>query len=118
MTRQPLLWACKQQLNTHSQLKHSVRTASLELSLERSKHSVEIVTKDEDIRKLRLRECLLQDEVDELHEQLEEEQARLDDVESALDDALMSLDQQKAEAELAQNQIRTQSREVANLKVE
>jgi chromosome segregation ATPase len=94
-----------------------LRTASLELSLERSKHSVEIVTKDENIRKLRLSECLLQDQVDELHEQLDEEQARSDGLENALDDALLSLDQHKAEAELAQNQIRTQSREVANLKV-
>jgi len=59
----------------------------------------------------------LQDENNELHEQLEEEQARADELEEALDEMMMQLDQHKAEAELVQNQFRTQSREVANLKV-
>ncbi|KAF2446023.1 hypothetical protein P171DRAFT_520717 [Karstenula rhodostoma CBS 690.94] len=99
-------------------LKHSLRTASLELSLERSKHSVEVVAKDEDIRKLRVSQCLLRDENGDLHEQLEEEQARSEGVENELNGALAQLDEQTAAAELAQNQIRTQSREVANLKAE
>lgn len=59
----------------------------------------------------------MQDENNELHEQLEEEQARADELEEALDEMMMQLDQHKAEAELVQNQFRTQSREVANLKV-
>ncbi|KAL1597338.1 hypothetical protein SLS60_008922 [Paraconiothyrium brasiliense] len=98
-------------------LKHAVRLAGLELSLERSKHSVDIVAKDEDIRKLRVGQCLLQDENGDLHEQLEEEQARADDLENQLNQAHAELDVQIAAAELAQNQIRTQAREVANLKV-
>ncbi|KAF2477880.1 uncharacterized protein BDR25DRAFT_348191 [Lindgomyces ingoldianus] len=98
-------------------LQHSLRTAGLELSLERSKHSVQVVAKDEEIRKLRLSQLLLRDQIDDLHEQLEEEQARSDGLEVELDDALMQLDQLKADAELSQNQIRTQTREVANLKV-
>lgn len=61
--------------------------------------------------------CLLQNQSDELHEQLDDEQTRSDGLEDALDEALLSLDEHKAEVELAQNQIRTQSREVANLKV-
>lgn len=64
-----------------------------------------------------MRQCLLQDENSDLHEQLDEEQARSDDLEHALDEALIRIDEQKAEAEVAQNQIRTQSRELANLKV-
>jgi predicted RNase H-like nuclease (RuvC/YqgF family) len=99
------------------QLKHSLRSANLELSLERSKHSVEVVVKDEEIRKLRVSQCLLESDNSDLHEQLEEEQARSDELENALDDALLNIDGQKAEAEAAQNQIRTQSREIANLKV-
>ncbi|CAI6335294.1 unnamed protein product [Periconia digitata] len=99
-------------------LKHTLRTADLELSLERSKHSVEIVAKDEEVRKLRVAQCLLQDQSSELREQLEEEQERSDALETALDGALMQLDEQAAVAEMAQNQIRTQSREVANLKAE
>lgn len=66
---------------------------------------------------MRVSQCLLQDENSELHEQLEEEQARADELEEALDELMMQLDQHKAEAELVQNQFRTQSREVANLKV-
>ncbi|KAL6710578.1 hypothetical protein ACN47E_008626 [Coniothyrium glycines] len=99
-------------------LQHSLRNADLELKLERSKHSVEVVVKDEDIRKLRVRECLLQDENCDLREQLDEEQARFDDLEHALDEAFIQIDEQKAGAEAAQNQIRTQAREVANLKAE
>jgi predicted RNase H-like nuclease (RuvC/YqgF family) len=94
-----------------------LRNATLELNLERSKHSVEVVAKDEEIRKLRVSQCLLQDDNSDLHEQLEEEQARSDELENALDEALAQLDEQKARDEEAQNQIRTQARENANLKV-
>ncbi|KAJ8114415.1 hypothetical protein OPT61_g3706 [Boeremia exigua] len=99
-------------------LQHSLRSANLEISLARSKHSVELVAKDEEIRKLRVSQCLLESDNGDLHEQLEEEQARSDALESALDEALLSLDEQKAEGDAAQNQIRTQLREIANLKAE
>ena len=98
-------------------MKHSLRTASLELSLERSKHSVEIVAKDEDIRKLQVSQCLLQNEASDLHEQLESEQERSEGLDAELSETLAQLDEQIAAAELAQNQIRMQGREVANLKV-
>lgn len=75
------------------------------------------MAKDEEVRKLLVSQCLLQDENSDLHEQLEEEQARSDELETALDDALMELDEQKAAGEMAQKESRTQSREVANLKV-
>jgi hypothetical protein len=76
-----------------------------------------VVAKDEEIRKLRVSQCLLQDDNGDLHEQLDEEQARSDDLENALDEALTQLDEQKALGEATHNQLRTQSREVANLKV-
>tara|TARA_R110002003_G_scaffold104_46_gene8629 strand:- start:13967 stop:14332 length:366 start_codon:yes stop_codon:yes gene_type:complete len=101
----------------HFQLQHSLRNATLELNLERSKHSVEVVAKDEEIRKLRVSQCLLQDDNSDLHEQLEEEQARSDELENALDEALVQLDELRAVDEAAQNRIRTQARENANLKV-
>jgi predicted RNase H-like nuclease (RuvC/YqgF family) len=66
---------------------------------------------------LRVNQCLIQDDNSHLHEQLEEEQARADELENALDEALAQLDEQKAVDEAAQNQIRTQARENANLKV-
>ena len=87
------------------------------MSLERSKHLVEAVAKDEEIRKLRVSQCLLQDDNNDLHEQLAEEQARADELENALDEALAQLDEQRASGEAAHNQIRLQAREVANLKV-
>ncbi|KAH7410199.1 hypothetical protein DE146DRAFT_341725 [Phaeosphaeria sp. MPI-PUGE-AT-0046c] len=99
-------------------LQHSLRNATLELNLERSKHSVEVVAKDEEIRKLRVRQCLLQDENCDLHEQLDEEQARSDELEAALEEALAQVDEHQAAEETSQNQIRTQSRENANLKAE
>lgn len=76
-----------------------------------------MVAKDEEIRKLRVSQALLQNKVDEMREQLDEEQTHAEGLEDALEEALTSLDQYKANAELAHNQIRTQSREVANLKV-
>jgi hypothetical protein len=66
---------------------------------------------------LRVAQCLLQDENSDLHEQLEEEQARSDELEASLEEALAQLDEQQAAAEAAQNTIRTQAWEVANLKV-
>jgi predicted RNase H-like nuclease (RuvC/YqgF family) len=75
------------------------------------------VVKDEEIRKLQVSQCLLQGEASELHEQLEEEQARSGELEKALEDALAQLDEQKSVGVTAQNQIRMQTREVANLKV-
>lgn len=99
-------------------LRHSLRTANLELSLSQSKQAIESIVKDEEIRKLRLSQCLLQDQVNELHEQLDEEQARSDGLEDQLDQASLSLDQYKADTESAQQQIRTQARELANLRAE
>lgn len=61
--------------------------------------------------------CLLHDDISDLHEQLDEEQARSDGLENALDDALTQLDALKAEGEAARNQIQTQARQLANLKV-
>jgi chromosome segregation ATPase len=66
---------------------------------------------------LQVSQSLLQGETSELHEQLEEEQTRSDELEKALEDALAQLDEQKSIGEAAQNQIRMQTREAANLKV-
>lgn len=76
-----------------------------------------MIVKDEEIRKLRVGQCLLQADNSDLHEQLEDEQARSDELEIALDEALAQLDEHTAQGETAQKQIRTQAREVANLRV-
>ncbi|KAF2012305.1 hypothetical protein BU24DRAFT_375982 [Aaosphaeria arxii CBS 175.79] len=99
-------------------LKHALRTANLELALERSRHAVETVAKDEELRKLRVDKCLLHDRVDEISEELGDAEAESEGLEFALDDALQNVDQLKADAEIAKNQIRTQSREIGNLKAE
>ena len=87
------------------------------MKLERSKNSVEIVAKDEDIRKLRLQLLLREDENDELHGQLIEEEARSDGLEQALDEALAQLEQARTDKEALQNEMRTHTRELANIKV-
>jgi chromosome segregation ATPase len=99
------------------QLQHALRTANLELNLACSKHSVEVVAKDEDVRKLRFQLQLLDDENDELTNKLIEEEARSDGLETALDEALAQLDQLQADKEGLQNEMRTKSRELNNLKV-
>ncbi|KAF2495168.1 hypothetical protein BU16DRAFT_581914 [Lophium mytilinum] len=99
-------------------LHHSLRTTSLELNLARSKHSVEVVAKDEDIRKLRFQIQLLDDENDDLNEKLSEEEARSDGLETALDEALAQLEQLQSEKEALENDIRIKSRELSNVKAE
>ncbi|KAF2747197.1 hypothetical protein M011DRAFT_458833 [Sporormia fimetaria CBS 119925] len=99
-------------------LQHSLRTTVLELNLAQSKHAVEIVAKEEELRRLRLDQLLLQDEVDGLHEQLEEEQTRAEGLEEALHEVTCSLEDYKANAEKSEGKLRSQAREIANLKAE
>lgn len=98
-----------------SESQYALRAADLELNLERSKNSVEVVAKDEDIRKLRFQLLLQEDENDELHGQLTEEEARSDGLEQALDEALAQLEQVRTDKE---NEMRTHARESANIKAE
>ena len=95
----------------------SLQTAELELKLQVSQHAVEMISKDEERRRAAVAQLLLQDELDELRDQLQEEEARANDVESALDDALVQNDQHQVENESLQDQTRTQTRELGNLRV-
>lgn len=87
------------------------------MNLARSKHSVEVVAKDEGIRKLRFQVQLLDDENDDINNKLTEEEARSDALETALDEALAQIDQSQSEKEDFQNNMRTKSRELNNVKV-
>lgn len=99
------------------QLQRALQTTTLELNLARSTHSVEIVSKDEDIRKLRFQLLLLEDENDGLHEQLQAEDVRMEELEQSLDDALARSEQKEAELQTVFNELRMKTREMEITKV-
>ena len=99
------------------QFQQQLQTLTFELNHERSIRSVEAVSKDEDIRKLRLQLLLLEDENEELHNQLVSEEERSDNLEQDRDDALLRVGELGTELQEATNDIRLQTRELESLKV-
>ncbi|KAF2755798.1 hypothetical protein EJ05DRAFT_478758 [Pseudovirgaria hyperparasitica] len=101
-----------------NELRRSLQTTKFELDYERSARVVEIVAKDEELRKLRVHLQLLEDENDELHEQLGDEEGRAEDLEAKIDDTHALLE----EAELAKvnltNELRLKERELNNMQAE
>lgn len=100
------------------QLTTALQTANYELSYERSIRALQAVSKDEDIRKLRLQLLLLEDENEELHEQLGSEEAKSGNLESDLDEALVALEQAETEAREVGQELRVQLRELDNVRAE
>src|SRR4051812_33372446 len=99
------------------QLQQALRTATLELNLERSTRAVETVKKDEDIRKLRLQLVLLEDENEELNTQLIQEEEHTDTLQQDLDDALARSTRLEDEISNLTNELRIKTREVETMKV-
>jgi len=99
------------------QLELALQTAAAELNYERSKHNVESIAKDEDIRKLRFQLLLLEDENDELHAQLGEEEAHADGSQLSLDETLGALEEVKAEKQRVVSELRMRARELDTIKV-
>ncbi|KAJ9667828.1 hypothetical protein H2201_002014 [Coniosporium apollinis] len=102
----------------YSELQLALQTAAAELNYERSKHNVESVAKEEDIRKLRFQLLLLEDENDELHAQLGEEEAHADGLQLNLDETLGALEEVKAEKQRVVSELRMRARELDTIKAE
>ena len=102
---------------TDNEYQQSLGTAHLELKLLESTRSVESVSKDEDIRRLRMQLLLLEDENEELHGQLRVEENRGDGLEQAADEALSELEQAEGEIQRLMNESKTKARELESARV-
>ena len=87
------------------------------MDLERSIRSVESVSRDEDVRKLRFQMLLLEDENEELQDSLAQEEEKSDDLTRRLDEAHVSYESLDAELRNTTNELRLRNRELDNMRV-
>jgi chromosome segregation ATPase len=79
--------------------------------------NAELIIKDEGSRRLRLRILMLENENDDLHEQLALGDDRIDVLEQENQEIRSQLDRAQEDVLRQENELRTQSRELNNLKV-
>ena len=82
-----------------------------------SSRIVEGITKDEDIRKLRVKIHIIEDEVEELIDQLTKEEERSDNLVRDLEETTAKSDELDIENQQLTNDLRIKSRELDNAKV-
>lgn len=80
-------------------------------------HGAELIVRDENSRRLRLRILLLEEEVADLNEQLCGDDERITDLEQERDDLKAQLEQNEEEARRIDGNFRLATREVNGLKV-
>ncbi|QIW99789.1 hypothetical protein AMS68_005307 [Peltaster fructicola] len=99
-------------------LEVSLDTIEKELEYASSKHAIELICRDEDMRKLRAELFLSEDDSEELRDQLQHEQASCDRIRLLVDEHLTRA--QEAEAQLNDNEqkLRIQDHEIARLETE
>jgi hypothetical protein len=79
--------------------------------------NAELIIKDEGARRLRLRILMLENENDDLHEQLALGDDRIDVLEQENQEIRSQSDRAQEDVLRQENELRTQSRELNNLKV-
>jgi chromosome segregation ATPase len=99
------------------QFKQSLQTAQCTLDYERSSRIVEVVERDEDIRNLKCRILLLEDENESLDDQLGAEEEKADALQQRLDTAEATADDLDAEVQRITSELRVTSRELENATV-
>jgi hypothetical protein len=90
----------------------TLQTTKFELNYERSSRIIEGVTKDEDIRKLRFKIAVMEDEIEDLNEQLAKEEERADGIAQDLDDAVAQTGELDAAVQELTNELRLKTREL------
>ena len=89
----------------------------LEMAYQETLRNAEFIVKDEGARRLRLRILLLENENDDLHEQLALRDDRVDVLEQESEELRGKLSQAQEDIVQKQAELRTQARELQNLKV-
>lgn len=88
----------------------------MELAYKETLRNTDLIIKDEGARRLRLRILMLETENDELHEQLSAGDDRIDVLEQDSEDLSAQLANAQEQIAQLEAQIRTQTREMSNLK--
>lgn len=100
------------------QLMQTLQTTQFELNYERSSRIVEGVAKDEEIRKLRFKIAVMDDEIEDLNEQLAKEEERADGIAQDLDDAVVQTGELDATVQQLNNELRAKTRELEAAEVD
>ncbi|TID22373.1 GTPase-activating protein [Venturia nashicola] len=95
-----------------TELMQTLQTTKFELDFERSSRIVEGVAKDEDIRKLRFKIAVMEDEIEELNEQLAKEEERADLVAQDLEDAVAQTGELDATVQQLSHELRMKTRDL------
>jgi len=83
----------------------------------RSTHKADLLAKDEESRRLKLRGVLLRDENSSLKDQLAQKDARIKSLVDQVDDVRGQLESVQQKCSRQDKMMQTQSREISNLKV-
>jgi len=95
----------------------SLDTAALELKYERSRHLVDIIAKDENIRKLRFEVHVLEDDCDELRDLLAKEEDRSEKLEKIVNGNLVRAEEAEAALQDLEDEVVNREQELSTLRV-
>lgn len=101
----------------HTSNDQSLHSASLELNYERSTHLVDIISKDENLRKLRFDMHKLEDDNEELRELLTHEEDRSEALEKTVNDNLARAEDAESHAIDLQTDLQAAEQELSILRV-
>lgn len=96
----------------------SLHTAALELKYAQSTHVVDLISKDEDLRRLRFETHILQDDNDELRELLQQEEDRSDTFEKLVNENLARAEEAEAQLQDLETDFRNKEQELQALHAE
>lgn len=99
-------------------IEHSLNTSALELKYERSANQVDLVTKDEDIRRLRFDIHIIEDDNDELRDLLAQEEDRSDAFEKLVNENLARAEEAEAQLQEIEEALRAKEQELVTLQAE
>ncbi|KAG9562789.1 hypothetical protein KCU71_g7297, partial [Aureobasidium melanogenum] len=104
--------------STSTNYDQSLQSASLELNYERTSHLVDIISKDENLRRLRFDMHKLEDDNEELRELLTQEEDRSESLEKAVNDNLARAEDAEAHAVDLQADLQAAEQELSILRAE
>lgn len=102
----------------HVACEQSLTSSALELKYARSAHLVDIISKDEDIRRLRFDVHILEDDNDELRELLSQEEDRADAFERLVNENLARAEAAEAQLQELENDLRARHQELMGVLAE
>ncbi|KAK0701497.1 hypothetical protein B0T21DRAFT_405714 [Apiosordaria backusii] len=98
--------------------KRTQKLHELDLQYQQSAHQLELVIREEDARRAKVRQLLLQDETSTLRDQIAQRDARIKDLVDQADDVRQQLDSLHERCRRQEKVMQTQNREISNLKEE